>query len=331
MRRSDDTARHSVAGVILRRLLPLSAVIAFTAFLGAQANGAVAPPVPSNDNATGKIALTFGVTATTSTLSASTGTGDPLTPVGEGTCAGDVMGKTVWYFVVGDGHRITISTAGSNFDTLLSYYGGSRGLIDLLGCNNDVSPIDRTSAVSFPSIAGHLYNIEVGGFDAGGTAAPPPAAGDLSITATTDAPVAPPPPPPIISPPPPPPPPLPVAKPTPRLSIDVTMRATPRKDGVLVRYLQVYAPHDARVSVSCPRERCPHFARVAAHGTSSRLQRITDTKLTGRVLHSGTQVRILVTRAGAVGRYIRYVISKGDFTKGNTSCLSRALKPRACD
>lgn len=329
MRRSNDAARHGVDGAMLRRLLPLSAVIALTAFLGAQAQGAVAPQVPSNDNATGKIALTFGVTATTSTLSASTGTGDPLTPVGEGTCAGDVMGKTVWYFVVGDGHQITLSTAGSNFDTLLSYYGGSRGLIDLLGCNNDVTAIDRTSSVSFPSVAGHLYNIEVGGFDAGASAAPPPAAGNLSITATSDAPVAPPPPPPIVPPPPPPAPPP--AKPTPRLSIDATMRASARKDGVLVRYLRVNAPHDARVSVSCPRERCPHFARVAAHGTSSRLQRITDTKLTGRVLRSGTQVRIFVTRAGAVGRYIRYAISKGDFAKSNTLCLSRALKPRACD
>jgi hypothetical protein len=328
MRRPDRTRRHGANGARLRRLLPLAAVIALTAIVGAPADGAVSA-VPSNDNATGKIALSFGVPATTSTLSASTGTGDPLTPVGDGTCFGDVMGKTVWYFVVGDGHQITLSTAGSNFDTLLSYYGGSRGIIDLLGCNNDASATDRTSIVSFPSIAGHLYNIEVGGFDAGGTAAPPPAAGNLTLTATTDAPVPPPPPSPVVVPPPPPPPPP--AKPTPRLSIDAAMRVTPRTDGVLVRYLRVYAPHDARVSVSCPRKRCQDFARIAAHGTSSRLQRITDTKLTGRVLRSGTQVRIFVTRAGAIGRYVKYSISKGDIAKSNTSCLSRALKPRACD
>jgi hypothetical protein len=307
MRKSTERTRTP-----LRRRRPwalaLTALASLLVAVAARAAGEPPTP-PSNDYSSGKTALMFGIPATTSTLLAGTGTGDPLTIAGEGTCAGDVMGKSVWYFLTGDGYRVTLSTRGSNFDTLLSVYGGSRGVRDFLACNNDASPTDRTSIVSFDSLKDHLYNIEVGGFDAGGPAPPAPAAGQLTITATTTKP-----------------------PPAQRLAAKARMRAFVASDGLQVRDLRVFAPHDSRVSVTCRPNRCRSFVRVSAHGTGAKRQRITVRSLAGKQLRAGTHVRILVTRPGAIGTYIGITIGRDDFVQSDELCLSPgSVKPRPCD
>src|SRR3954447_7709001 len=59
--------------------------------------------------------------------SASIEDGEPLTPAGPGSCgaAQREMVATKWYRFVGNGGRISVDTAGSDFDTVLAAYEGT--------------------------------------------------------------------------------------------------------------------------------------------------------------------------------------------------------------
>jgi alpha-tubulin suppressor-like RCC1 family protein len=69
-------------------------------------------------------------------------------------------GSSVWYSytptVTG---TLEVSTAGSDFDTVLAVYANS----NYLACNDD-SGVDLTSLVTFPAVAGTTYQFQVGGF-----------------------------------------------------------------------------------------------------------------------------------------------------------------------
>jgi len=64
--------------------------------------------------------------------------------------------------------NVTVSTAGSSFDTFLAVYNGCNtapNLGNLIDCNDD-GPNSRQADISFPAIAGNNYLIEVGGYNA---------------------------------------------------------------------------------------------------------------------------------------------------------------------
>ena len=63
--------------------------------------------------------------------------------------------------------RVTVSTAGSNFDTLLGVYTGSSVSALTLVAGNDDAAGGTTSLATFNAIAGVSYQIAVDGYDGG--------------------------------------------------------------------------------------------------------------------------------------------------------------------
>lgn len=144
----------------------------------------LAPPaVPANDDfAQAKVVTgaTFN-DEITDTYFATFETGEP-TP---NSCATS-LGKSVWYRVTpGEDTRITVSTTGTDFDTVLGVYvGNSLGALTSVACNNDVTPfVDHTSLTKFVAVKGAAYYIQVSG--AKDTTA---ASGHLKISFSLDAP-----------------------------------------------------------------------------------------------------------------------------------------------
>ena len=135
---------------------------------------------PPNDQCTGAIGLSAGVTRTDNTANA-TSTGDP-TP----TCVSD-FGKGVWYtFTPTTNATVTISTCGSDFDTVLQIYTGSCAALTPVpnGCDDDNGPSCQglQASVSFAGTAGTTYRILAGGYGSG--------TGNLHIVASVTAPPA---------------------------------------------------------------------------------------------------------------------------------------------
>ena len=137
-------------------------------------------PGPGNDdfdNATGIPGLPFGDAIDTSL--ATTAADDP-------DCFG--QGPTVWYsFVASADLRVSADTFGSDYDTTLSAYTGSRGALNQIACNDDANSLQ--SMVTFGAIAGETYYFMVGAFASGPggnlvfsvDVAPPPLTIDLII------------------------------------------------------------------------------------------------------------------------------------------------------
>ena len=98
--------------------------------------------------------------------------GEPLTAVGPGYCnngaydpnGGVFMGATLWYRVPGNGAQLRLSTAGSDFDTVLAVYG-----TDEFYCDDDGGS-DVDSLIQFTSRPGVTYWVQLGGIVLGGTA-----------------------------------------------------------------------------------------------------------------------------------------------------------------
>ena len=78
--------------------------------------------------------------------------------------------RTVWYkWQSPSTGNVTISTAGSNFDTALGVYTGSSvSALSVVGQHDDVSDTDKTSSVTFNAAAGTIYMIAVTGYNNGG-------------------------------------------------------------------------------------------------------------------------------------------------------------------
>ncbi len=68
--------------------------------------------------------------------------------------------RTVWYALLAlTNGRVTISTFGSNYDTILSVHRGECELLETLQCNDDSNLF--SSEITFPITEGELYFIEV--------------------------------------------------------------------------------------------------------------------------------------------------------------------------
>lgn len=135
----------------------------------------ITPPgnTPVNDQCAGAVTLANGIAVTAST-SAATSQGD-IAP-----SCGSSVGKGLWYKVTPSvSGTVTLTTCGSDFDTVLAVYSGVCGSFTGTLCNDDSS---CGSAISFTATANNTYYIYAGGY--GG------ASGTLQISAswTVDAP-----------------------------------------------------------------------------------------------------------------------------------------------
>lgn len=84
---------------------------------------------------------------------------------------GGIFEKSVWYSFTApaDGY-LTISTQGSNYDTIMSVWQGSRGAAYQVGCNDDDRyPNLLTSTIGGWVRAGTTFRIQVAAWDDGGT------------------------------------------------------------------------------------------------------------------------------------------------------------------
>ena len=123
------------------------------------------PPPPPNDNFANATAL-FGKSATTEgwTVGGTLESGEPNK-------AGDPGGHSIWYtWTAPASGSVTITTVGSDFDTLLAVYTGSTlaEMSTTLVTENDdesAAPHIRTSKVTFNATSGVLYRVCLDGFN----------------------------------------------------------------------------------------------------------------------------------------------------------------------
>jgi PKD repeat protein len=131
---------------VTRRVLVV-ALLGLAAFL--PAGSALAQGAPANDdfsNATIISALPF--TNNVDTTGATSAADDP---------AGCGNNGSVWYaFTPSQTEAITANTFGSNYDTILSVFTGTRGALTLVACNDD-SAGTLQSEVDFTATAGTTY------------------------------------------------------------------------------------------------------------------------------------------------------------------------------
>ena len=123
------------------------------------------PTVPANnDFANAQIISGCSGTITGSSNLATKEAGEPNHEPG-----GNAGGGSVWYqWQAPSTGNVTITTLGSNFDTLLAVYtGNSVGALTALAKNDDVDTNAGivTSTVTFAATAGTVYKIAVDGFD----------------------------------------------------------------------------------------------------------------------------------------------------------------------
>lgn len=80
--------------------------------------------------------------------------------------------RSVWYrWQSPSNGSVTITTAGSRFDTVLGVYSGTSvtGLAPVLGKSDDISANDKTSNVTFTAVTGTVYRIAVDGYNNSGS------------------------------------------------------------------------------------------------------------------------------------------------------------------
>lgn len=122
--------------------------------------------VPANDAIAGAITLRPGARLVTSNVGAATDPEQPIVTCPEGPF--DDFGKTLWYAIEGTGGPITVDTAGSLIDTVAAAYVADGDDLVEVACNDDAEPkplqISYQAAVSFDTLEGVTYLVEVGGY-----------------------------------------------------------------------------------------------------------------------------------------------------------------------
>ena len=117
---------------------------------------------PANDNFADAIAASpLPFQDTRGTFGATEESGEPLD------CTGAPISSTLWYGVeVTEPSNVTVTTQGSDFDTMLAVYTGTAGALQLVDCNDDVDQTVLTSEVKFLADVGTTYWIQAGGLSA---------------------------------------------------------------------------------------------------------------------------------------------------------------------
>ena len=131
---------------------------------GSGSNG----PAPGNDDLSSAAPLEIGAPGrNVQTGSTAEATELPMSCPDE--WSGGFVGHTVWYAVTGTGEPVTVSPAGSSFNTVVAAYAadGSDGLVEV-GCADDLvgDPHAATTqaSVTFDTQAGRTYYVQIGGF-----------------------------------------------------------------------------------------------------------------------------------------------------------------------
>lgn len=116
---------------------------------------------PGNDDFVNAAAIAPGAEVTGQNYRATRETGEPIH-------AGSIFGtRSVWwsFTATAGGYPLTISTAGSNFDTALAVYTGSTvGALTPVAANDDLGAGSSQSRVTIDVVAGTTYRIAVDGF-----------------------------------------------------------------------------------------------------------------------------------------------------------------------
>jgi hypothetical protein len=150
----DTTATFSAAGSYVLRVTVSDAADQVTS----DTSTITVNSAPSNDNFADRITLSGSSASTTGSNAGYT------KEVGEPSHAGDSGGASAWWtWTAGSAGTLTISTSGSDFDTLLAVYTGSSvsGLTEVAS-NDDY--VGLTSRVSFSVTSGTTYQIAVDGY-----------------------------------------------------------------------------------------------------------------------------------------------------------------------
>jgi hypothetical protein len=123
-------------------------------------NVAPTPPGPANDSFASRATITGSTATVTGTnVNATREAGEPL-------IVGNGGGHSVWWsWTAPASGSVTVTTAGSNFDTLLGVYTGTSVAGLTLVAQNDDANGAQTSAVTFNAVAGVTYQIAVDGYD----------------------------------------------------------------------------------------------------------------------------------------------------------------------
>jgi hypothetical protein len=144
--------RSFTQGDIMKRFL-LLALVSSLAMLAVPGTAIAQPANDDFDDAT-IVTEPLPYTDSTSTVDATTAPDDPE-------CAGN--GHTVWYrFTPSTNMRLDANTFGSDYDTTLSVYTGSRGALAQIACNDDFDSLQ--SRVVFNATAGTTYFFMAGSF-----------------------------------------------------------------------------------------------------------------------------------------------------------------------
>lgn len=115
---------------------------------------------PANDLPGGALAIDDGSTARTSTRGAAEAAEAPcVTEFGE-----VPIGRTVWYRFTGTGGDVTLSTVGSNFDTVIGVY--EAGSLEQVACVDDTFETGLLAELTLSTDAGASYLVQIGGFAA---------------------------------------------------------------------------------------------------------------------------------------------------------------------
>jgi hypothetical protein len=104
----------------------------------------------------------------------------------------------------------------------------------------------------------------------------------------------------------------------PRLSAEVTLRASPTPNGIQLIGVDVTATRGSRVQVTCPG--CGKQAKTA--------RTVRFPGLRGKRLSAGSRLKIYVTKPGAIGAYVQYRIVAGNFVKTKRCLLPGSRRPR---
>src|SRR5215210_2817563 len=116
--------------------------------------------IPANDDFDDAVIVARPpFTDNVNTSDATTAADDPVP-----SCADGGQGPTVWYaFTPSHSKRIEANTFGSDYDTDLVVYTGTRGDLTEITCNDDAGNTLQSKVV-FNAVAGETYYIMVGAF-----------------------------------------------------------------------------------------------------------------------------------------------------------------------
>lgn len=164
----DTTASFSAQGTYTLRLTASDSAVSSSDDVIVTVNAI--PSVPNDDFNTATLVNSIVYNTSQDTSGATTALDDPTFPCGslnQGT-------NSVWYrFTPGVNGTLLVNTIGSNYDTVLAVWRGSRGSLINVGCDDD-SGGSLSSALTVGLNAGTTYYIEAAQYFAGAASAKPP-------------------------------------------------------------------------------------------------------------------------------------------------------------